>query len=157
MKPDNKKRRKRPRRQDGYFGNWEKQVLKAKKLKRKFKKIRTWIDRYLKDNPEYSHRKSVMMQWIMMTRYNLSIRGIVAELHYSRGSQKVACLRWVHFKSWLHKWMHRLPLEILNAITLFTAEDDAYGSFSVDSSHHRFNRYRLVDNSGDERRANQRR
>ena len=47
--------------------------------------------------------------------------------------------------------------DLLDAIILFTAEDDAYGSFSVDSSHHRFNRYRLVDNSGDERRANQRR
>ena len=41
-------------------------------------------------------------------------------------------------------------------LILFTAGDDAYGSFSVDSSHHRFNRYRLVDHPGDERRANQR-
>ena len=35
-------------------------------------------------------------------------------------------------------------------LILFTAGEDAYGSFSADSSHHRFNRYRLVDNSGDE-------
>ena len=27
------------------------------------------------------------------------------------------------------------------------AGKDAYGSFSVDSSHHRFNRYRLADNA----------
>ena len=52
MKPDNKKRRKTPRGQDGYFGSWEpKRVFKAKKLKREFKKIRAWIDRYLKDHP----------------------------------------------------------------------------------------------------------
>ena len=158
MKPDNKKRRKRPRRPDGYFANWEqKRVLKAKNLKRELKKIRTWIDRYLKDNPKYRHLKSVMMLWIMMKRYNLSIRVMIAELYFSRGSRKVACLKWVPSKSWLHKWMNRLPLEMLDAIVLFTAEDDAYGSFSVDSSHHRFNRYRLVDNSGDERRANQKR
>ena len=47
-----------------------------------------------------------------------------------------------------------MPLEMLDAIILFAAKDDAYDSFSVDSSHHRFNRYRLVDNSGDERRTN---
>ena len=52
MKPGNKKRRKRPRRQDIYFGNWErKRVLKAKKPKREFKKIRTWVVRHLKDHP----------------------------------------------------------------------------------------------------------
>ncbi len=155
MKPDNKKRRKRPRRQDGYFGDWERErVIKAKKLKREFKKIRTWIDRYLKGNAEYRHLKSVIMLWIMMKRYSLSIRDMITELHFSRGSRKVAGLKWTPCKSWLHKWMHRIPLEMLDAIILFTAKDDAYSSFSVDSSHHRFNRYRLVDNSGDERRAN---
>lgn len=91
-----------------------------------------------------------------MGRYNLSVRGIIAELHFSRGSRKVAYLKWAPTESWLHKWVHRLPLEMLDAIILFIAEDDAYGSFSVDSFHHRFNRYQLVDNSSDERRANQR-
>ncbi len=47
MKPDNKKRRKRPRGQDGYFDDREqKRVLKAKKLKLDFKKIRTRTDRW---------------------------------------------------------------------------------------------------------------
>ena len=90
---------------------------------------------------------SVIMLWIMMKRYSLSIRDMITELHFSRGSRKVADLKWAPSKSWLHKWMHRIPLEMLDAMILFTAEDDAYGSFSVDSSHHRFNRYRLVDNS----------
>ena len=158
MKPDNKKRRKRPRRQDGYFGNWErKRVLKAKKLKREFRKIRTWVDRYLKDHPEYRHLRTVIMLWMMMKRYTLSLRGMIDELYLSRGARKVAGLDWVPSKSWLHKWMHRLPMEMPDDLILFTAGEDAYGSFSVDSSHHRFNRYRLVDHPGDERRANQRR
>ena len=156
---NNKKRRKKPRRQDGYFGNWErKRVLKAEKPKREFKKIRTWVDGYLKDRPEYRHLTSVMMPWIiMMKRYGLSLRGMIDGLHPNRGARKVARLDWVPSKSWLHKWMHRLPMEMLDDLILFTAGEDAYGSFSVDSSHHRFSRYRLVDHPGDERRANQRR
>ena len=156
MKPDSKKRRKKPRRQDGYFGDWER-VLKAKKLKREFKKIRAWIDRYLKDRPEYRHLKSVMMLWIMMKRYGLSIRGMIDELHFGRGALKIACLKQARSKSWLHKWMRRLPMEMLDDLILFTAGDEACGSFSVDSTRHRFNRYRLVEHPGDERRANQRR
>ena len=157
MKPDNEKRRKKPRRPDGYFGEWEQnRLIKAKKLKREFKKIRSWIKRYLKSHPEHEHLKSVMMLWAMMKRYCLSIRGMIDELYYRRGALKVVGLTWVPSKSWLHKWMHRLPLEMLDALILFTAGEDAYGSFSVDSSHHRFNRYRLVDNAGDERRANRR-
>ncbi len=90
MKPDNKKRRKRPRRQDGYFGSWErKRVLKAKKFKREFKNIRARIDRYLKDRPEYRHPKSVMVLWIMR-RCGLSIRGMIDELHFGRGALKMA-------------------------------------------------------------------
>ena len=158
MKPDNKKRRKGPRRPDGYFGSWERErVLKAKNLKREFRKNRARIDRYLEDHPEYRHPKSVMMLWIMMKRYGLSIRGMIDELHFRRGALKVACLKQARSKSWLHKWMLRLPMEMLDDLILFTAGDDAYGSFSVDSTHHRFNRYRLVEHPGDERRANQRR
>ena len=79
MKPDNKKRRKRPRRQDGYFGGQEqKRVLKAKKLKLDFKKNRTRTGRCMKDNPGYRHLMSVMMFWIMMKRYGLSIRVMIA-------------------------------------------------------------------------------
>ncbi len=35
-------------------------------------------DRCMKDNPGYRHLMSVMMFWIMMTRYGLSIRGMIA-------------------------------------------------------------------------------
>ena len=122
MKSDSKKQRKRPRRQDGHFGSWEQErVLKAKKLKLEFKKIRAWIYRYLKGHPEYGHLRSVMMLWIMMKRYGLSIRGMIDELHFRRGSLKVARLDWVPSKSWLHKWMHKLPMEMLDDLILFTA------------------------------------
>ena len=157
MKPDNKKRRKKPRRPDGYFGSWErKRIVKAKKLKREFRKIRAWIERCPECHSEHAHLKPVLVLWVMMKRYGLSIRGMICELHFSRGARRVAGLRRVPSKSWLHKWMRRLPLGMLDGMILFTAGDDIHGSFSVDSSHHRFNRYRLADNPGDERRVNRR-
>ena len=55
-------------------------MLKAKNLKREFKKIRTWVDRYLKDHPEYWHLRTVIMLWMMMKRYGLSLRGMIDEL-----------------------------------------------------------------------------
>ena len=82
---------------------------------------------------------------------------MIDELHFRRGALKAACLKRARSKSWQHKWMHGLPMEMLDDMILFTAGDDAYGSFSVDSSRHRLNRYRLVDHPGDERRANQQR
>ena len=36
-------------------------------------------------------------------------------------------------------------MDLLDGRILFTAGKAAYGSFSVDSTHHRFNRYALVD------------
>ena len=158
MKPDNKKRRKKQRRLAGYFGDWEKKrILKAKQLKCELKKIRAWIKTYLESHPEHTHLRPVLMLWIMMKRYGLSIRGMICEMYFRRGARKVAGLAWAPRKSWLHKWMHRIPMEVLDDLVLFTAGDDAYGDYSVDSSHHRFNRYRLVDNTGDERRANRKR
>ena len=40
---------------------------------------------------------------------------------------------------------NKLPTELLDDLILFTAGKAAYGTFSVDSSHHRFNRYTLVE------------
>ena len=77
-------------------------MLRAKKLKREFRKIRAWIGRYLKDRPVYRHPKSVMMLWIMMKRYGLSIRGMIDELHFGRSALKAACLKRVRYKSRLH-------------------------------------------------------
>ena len=114
---NNRKRRKIPRRPDGYFSGRERNLVpKAGKLKRGFKKIRAWVDRCLKDHPEYRYLVSVMMLWMMMMvmmmmmmkRYGLSIRRMIDEQHPCRGARKVARLDWVPSGSWLHKWMHRL-------------------------------------------------
>ena len=78
-------------------------------------------------------------------------------LHPGRGARKVVRLDWVPSGSRLHKWMHRLSMEMLDEMILIAAWGGAYDGFSVDSSRHRFNRYRLVGHPGDDRRANQRR
>lgn len=155
MKPDNKKRRSKKRRPDGYYGKWERgQTVKAKELKSNIKKVRRRIDRYVKTHPQHSHLKTVILLGIMMKRYGFSLRRMVAELHYRGGSRKAAGLKHVPSKSWLHKWLRRLPMDMLDGLILFTAGRAAYGSFSVDSTHHRFNRHVLVDDPNGERRAN---
>ncbi len=103
MRPDNKKRRKRPRRPDGCLRSWKRtRVLRAKNLKGEFEKIRAWIDGYPEGHFEYRHPRSVMMLWVMTKRYGMSVRGMFTELHFRRGSRKAARLRLVSSKSRLH-------------------------------------------------------
>ena len=115
MKPDNKKRQKRPRRPDGYFGDWErKRVPKAGKPKREFKKIQTRVGRYLMGRPEYRHPRSAMVSWIMrmMKRYGLSIRGMIDGPALPPRRPEGGRLDWAPSGSRLHNWMRRLPLEM---------------------------------------------
>ena len=118
------------------------------------KRIRKRIDKYVKTHPQYGHLKTALLLGIMMKRYGFSHRGMIAELHYRSGSRKAAGLRHVPSKSWLHKWLGRMPMDMLDGLVLFTAGKAAYGYFSVDSTHHRFNRYALVDDPRKEKRAN---
>lgn len=104
MKPDNKKRQKRPRRPGGYFGDWER--------KREFKKIRTRVGRYLMGRPEYRHPRSAMMPWMMMERYGLSIRGMIDGPALPPRRPEGGRLDWAPSGSRLHNWMHGLPLEM---------------------------------------------
>ena len=146
MKPDNKKRRSKKRRPAGYYGGWErKRIVKAKKLKRNVKKTGKWVGKYLKEHPKHKHLKTVIILGIMMKRYGFSLRGMIAELYFRRGSRKAAGLKDVPSKSWLHKWLKRVAVDLLDGLILFTAGKAAYGPFSVDSTHHRFNRYVLAD------------
>ena len=146
MKPDNKKRRSKKRRPAGYYGGWErKRIVKAKKLKRNIKKAGKWMCKYMKEHPEHKHLKTVIILSVMMKRYGFSLRWMIAELYFRRGSRKAAGLKRVPSKSWLPKWPKRVPMDLLDGLILFTAGKAAYGSFSVDSTHHRFNRYALVD------------
>lgn len=90
-----------------------------------------------------------MMEW-----YGFSLRRMIGELHHKGGSRKAIGLKYVPSKSWLHKWLQRLPMDALDGLILFTAGKAAYGSFSVDPSHHRFNRRVLVHDSNVEKKAN---
>lgn len=155
MKPDNKKRRSKKRRPDGHCGEWEQeQTVKARELKMNIKKVREWTGRYMKAHPQYRHLRTVVLLGIMMKRYGFSLRGMVAELHHRGGSRRAAGLKRAPSKSWLHKWLKRLPTDMLDGPVLFTAGRAAYGSFSADSTHHRFNRYVLAGDPHKEKRAN---
>ena len=104
MKPDNKKRRSKKRRPAGYYGGWErKRIVKAKKLKRNIKKAGKWMCKYMKEHPEHKHLKTVIILSVMMKRYGFSLRWMIAELYFRRGSRKAAGLKRVPSKSWLHK------------------------------------------------------
>ncbi len=100
MNPDNKKRRSGKRKPAGYCGGWgRKRVVKAKKLKRNVKNVRKRISKYMKARPEYGHREAVFMLGIMMKRYGFSLRGMMSELYFRRGSRKAAGLKHVPAKS----------------------------------------------------------
>ena len=146
MKPDNIKRRSKKRRPDDYYRDWERdQIVKAKELKMNIKRVRKRIDKYMKTHPQYRHLKTVILLGIMMKRYGFSLRGMIKELYYRSGSRKAAGLKHVPSKSWLQKWLKRLPMDLLDGLILFTAGKAAYVYISVDSTHHRFNRYVLVE------------
>ena len=146
MKPDNIKRRTTPSKPHGYYGKWERGcIVKAKELKMRIRYVRKRIDKYVKNHPEYMHLKTVLLLGIMMKRYGFSLRRMIGELHYRKGSRKAAGLKHVPSKSWLHKWLGELPMDLLDDLIQFTAGEAIYKAFSVDSTHHRFNRYILIN------------
>ena len=91
------------------------------------------------------HLKTVLPLGITMKRYGFSIRRMIGELHYRRGSRRAVGLKHVPSKSWLHKWLGRLPTDLLDDMIRFTAVETVYGTFSADSTYHRFNRHVLID------------
>ena len=146
MKPDNKKRRSKKRRPAGYYGGRElKRIVKAKKLKRNVKKTGKWVGKYMKEHPEHKHLKTVIILGVMMKRYGFLFRRMIAELYFRRGSRKAAGLKDVPPKSWPRKRLKREPVDLLDGLIPFAAGKAAYGPFSADSTHHRFNRYVLAD------------
>ena len=100
--------------------------MKAKKLKRNVKKAGKWVGKYLKEHPEHKRLKTVIILRIMMKRYGFSLRGMISELYFGRGSRKAAGLKHVPSKSWLHKWWKRVPVDHLDELILFTAGKAAY-------------------------------
>ena len=148
MKPDNIKRRKGQRRPANYYRDWErKKKLKAKHFKANLKKVKKWVNKNMKGVLGSPCLCAALMLWVMMKRYGFSLRGMVGELYFRPGACKIVGLDWYPSKSWLHKWLGRLPLDVLDKLILLTAGKDAFGTLSVDSSHHRFNRYVLTENA----------
>ena len=148
MKPDNKKRRKGKRRPNNYYKNWEqKSKLKSKHFKACLKEVKKWVDGALKDTPGLACLKAALILWIMMKRYNFSLRVMMDELRFRPGALRIVGLDWYPSKSWLHKWLGRPYPGMLDELILFTAGEDAFGTLSVDSTHHQFNRYVLVNDA----------
>ena len=146
MKPDNIKRRTAPRRPKGYYGNWERrQTVKAKELKTKIRYVRKRIDRYVKRHPEYMRLKTVLPLGITIKRYGFSFGGWwenwnTEAAHAGRPASSTSPQ-----SHGFTKWPGRLPTDLLDDLIRFTAGEAVYGTFSADSTHHRFNRYILID------------
>ena len=75
-----------------------------------------------------------------MKRYDCSIRGMVEEYNSRPGLSKKVGLGRTPSKSWLHKQMGPIPMDLLDALALFTAGKMARRTLIVDSSHHTYNR-----------------
>ena len=106
-----------------------------------------WVDGALKDTPGLACLKAALILWIMMKRYNFSLRVMMDELRFRPGALRIVGLDWYPSKSWLHKWLGRPYPGMLDELILFTAGEDAFGTLSVDSTHHQFNRYVLVNDA----------
>ena len=89
----------------------------------------------------------VLMTWVMMKKYSCSIRGMVEECEARPGLCRKLGMDHVPSKSWLHKWMKRIPLDLLDSLLRFTAGGDARRTLSVDSTQYTFNRYVLVEDA----------
>ena len=66
---------------------------------------------------------------VMTKRYGFSLRGMMAELYFRRGSRKAAGLKDVPSKSWPRKRLKRVPVDLLDGLILFAAGKAAYGTF----------------------------
>ena len=78
---------------------------------------------------------------IMTKRYGFSLRGTMSELRYGRDSRKAASPKRVPSKSLPRKLPKRAPVDLPGGLIPFAAGKAAYGPFSADSTHRRFNRY----------------
>ena len=132
----------------GYYGGWARnRIVKAKEIMRNVRKAGKLVGKHEKARPKHERLKAAIMLGIMMKRYGFSLREMMPELYYRRGSRKAAGFKDVPPKSWLRKWLKRVPMDLHDGLILFTAGRAAYGSFSVDSTYHRFNRYILVEHA----------
>ena len=67
-------------------------------------------------DPAAQAAQDVILLGIMMKRYGFSLRGMIKEPYYRSGSRKAAGLKHVPSKSWLQKWLKRLPMDLLDGL-----------------------------------------
>lgn len=145
MRQNHNKRRRQKGRPDGYYGDYERRRKNGgKRFKRRFKIILRRVMKFLERNPEHRAMLCVMMTWLMMKKYSCSIRGMVEECEARPRLCGKLGMDHAPSKSWLHKWMKRIPLDLLDSLLRFTA-GGAGGTLSVDSTQYTFNRYIVVD------------
>lgn len=141
MKQHHTKRRSKERSKK-YYQNYERRRKNSgKRFKQQFKAIMKMVRKFLKIYPEYKSMLCVMMTWLMMKKYSCSIRGMVEECEARPGLCKKLDLDHVPSKSWLHKWMKRIPIGLLDSLLLFTAGRGSVRTLSIDSTQYTFNRY----------------
>ena len=79
------------------------------------------IRKFLKAYPEHRQMLCVLVTWILIKKYSCSLRGMVEECEARPGLCRKLDLDHVPSKSWLHKWMKRIPLDLLDSLLLLTA------------------------------------
>ena len=147
MKRHHTKRRQKDRPRD-YYRNYERRRKNGGKLfKARFKFILKRIRKFLKAYPEHRQMLCVLVTWILIKKYSCSLRGMVEECEARPGLCRKLDMDHVPSKSWLHKWMKRIPLDLLDSLLLLTAGSGSRRTLSVDSTQYTFNRYVEVEDA----------
>ena len=90
------------------------------------------------------HPKTVLLLGIMMKRCGFLLWWIIGQMYYRSNSRRVAEL---YMSRHTHKWLGRLPVDLLDDLIQFPTSKAVYGIVSVDLMRHRFNRCVLIDYS----------
>ena len=150
MKPDHRKRRRTEPKPLGYWKDYERErKIGGKQFKIGFRQVLKAVDEFLETHQCYgSQIRCALINWITMKIYSLSIRGLVEEYGRKPSIRRDTNLMHAPSKSWIHKWLGRMPVDLLDSLLTLTAGSDAFGTLSVDSTQHQYNRYVLVEDAG---------
>ena len=124
------------------------QKISGKLFKTGFRQVQKAADKFLEDHPSYGPQiRCALTNWIMMKIYTLSIRRLVEEYEHKPSIRRDAGLTHVPSKSWIHKWLGRIPVGLLDSLLTPTAGSAVFGTLSVDSTQYTYNRYVLVEDA----------
>ena len=121
MKPDHKKGRSKKHKKGYCKAHERKRRNSGKTFKSRFKVMFKVVEEFLKGYPRYKQIKCTLVSWIMMKRFDCDIREMVEEYNSRHGLPKKVGLGRIPSKSWLHKQMGLIPMDLLDALVLFTA------------------------------------